>query len=181
VTNYQGATGIYYVIGEVVNATGDNLRSVQVVVTFYDAAGQQVATGSTYAELSIVEAADTAPFKLAVPPPLPTFATYESRAVYETTTEDLLRLEVLSRSAYTDTTGLYHIVGQVRNPNSMAVKEPKVVATYYSAADQVVRVEAVVIQVQSLQPSAVAPFEIVLADPPADLDHYALQTEAVRE
>jgi len=179
VTDYQAPTGIYYVLGEVVNTTGENLGSIEISVSFYDAGGQQLATGSTFSELSIVEAADTAPFKLAVPPPVPPFATYEAQVDYERTGEDLLRLEVLSHSAYTDENGRYHIAGQVRNPHSAAVKLPKIVATYYNAAGQVVRVEAVYGQVPSLQPDGVLPFEVVLADPPADLDHYALQTEAV--
>jgi hypothetical protein len=63
----------------------------------------------------------------------------------------------------------------------VAIKFPEIVATYYNAANQVVRVEVAFAQSQALQPGEVSPFEVVLVDPPGDLDHYALQTEAAQE
>ena len=181
VTDYVAATGTYYVVGEVVNTTEDNLRFVEVLASFYDAEGQLVGTGSTFTELNIVEAGGSAPFRLATLDPPPSVASYKLRADYLTTSQALLRVEVVSHSEYVADNGWYHIVGEIRNPNGFMVKFPKLVATYYNATHEVVRVEMAFSELETLEPGQTSPFEVVLVDPPADLHHYSLAAEAVPE
>jgi hypothetical protein len=181
VTSYVASTGSHYVVGEVLNTTSENLRFVEILASFYDAGGQLVGTGSTFSELSIVEPDGIAPFKLATLDPPPNLADYKLRVDYLTTGQDPLRLEVLNHSGSLADSGWYVVAGEVRNPYDFAVKFPEIVATYYNAAHQVVRVEVVFSALDTLQPGEVSPFEVVLVDPPADLHHYGLQTEAVRE
>jgi hypothetical protein len=181
VTDYVAATGSHYVVGEVVNMMGDNLRFVEVLASFYDADGQLVGTGSTFTELSIVEAGGSAPFKLATLNPPPSLANYKLRADYLTTDLVLLRVEVVSHSEYVADNGWHYIVGEIRNPNGFRVKFPKLVATYYNATHEVVRVEMAFSELDTLEPGQTSAFEVVLVDPPGDLHHYSLAAEAVPE
>jgi hypothetical protein len=181
VTDYVAATGTHYVVGEVVNRTEDNLRFVEVLASFYDAGGQLVGTGSTFTELSVIEAGGSAPFKLATLDPPPTLASYKLRTDYLTTSEAPLQAEVVSHSEYVADNGWYYIVGEIRNPNAFRVKFPKLVATYYNATHEVVRVEMALSELETLEPEQTSPFEVVLVDPPGDLHHYSLAAEAVPE
>ncbi len=181
VTDYVAASGSHYVVGEVVNTTGDNLRFVEVLASFYDAGGQLVGTGSTFTELSIVESGGSAPFKLATLDPPPSLADYKLRTDYLTTDQALLRAEVVSHSEHVADNGWHYIVGEIRNPNDFRVKFPKLVATYYNATHEVVRVEMAFCELDTLDPGQSSAFEVVLVDPPDDLHHYSLAAEAVPE
>jgi hypothetical protein len=181
VSSYVAGTGSHYIVGEVLNRTDENLRFVEVLASFYDGGGQLISTGSTFAELSVVVPGGVAPFKLATLNPPPSLADYKLRADFLTTRVGPLNLEVLNHSASVSDTGWYHISGEVRNPHDFPVKFPEIVATYYNPAHQVIRVEMDFAELEVLQPGEVSRFEIVLVEPPGDLHHYALQTEAVRE
>jgi hypothetical protein len=181
ITDYVATTGSHCVVGEVLNTTGSNLRLVEIHAAFYDGSGQLIASGSTFSELAIVEAGGTAPFKLVTLDPPPSLHTYKLRVNHEATSQTPLRLEVLDHAASVAPTGWYHVSGQVRNPSAFAVKSPEVVATFYDAADQVLRVEMTLAQVDPLLPGQSSPFEVVLVDPPPDVVRYTLQTEASRE
>jgi hypothetical protein len=180
VTDYLSSTGSHYLVGEVLNTTGESLRFIEVLATFYDGAGQVTGTGSTFAELSIVEPGSTAPFKLTTLG-APEIARYDLRVDYQTTTQPPIRLEITGHSGAADGTGWYRVTGEVRNPHDFAVKFPEIVATYYSATHDVLRVEANFSDLDVLEPGQTSPFEVVLTDPPADLHHYALQAEAVQQ
>jgi hypothetical protein len=181
VTAYVAGTGSHNVVGEVINRTGENLRFVEILASFYDGGGQLIATGSTFAEMSVIEPGGVAPFRLETLDPPPALADYELRSDYATSSEGPLGLQVMRHSASVAENGWHHIVGEIRNPHDFAVKFPQIVATYYNPSHQVLRVEAVFGQQESLQSGQVSAFEIVLVDPPGDLHHYALQTEAARE
>jgi hypothetical protein len=181
VTDYVAPAGTHYVVGEVLNTTQSNLWFVQILVTFYDSAGQVIGGGSTYTELSIVEAGSSAPFKLATLDPPPALASYKLSFDYQATDQSPLSVELLDYSSFSDDAGWHHIVGDVRNDHDFAVKFPEIIATYYDASHKVIRVEMALSQLNTIQPGEISPFEVVLPDPPPELHHYALQTEALRQ
>jgi hypothetical protein len=180
VTDYLAASGSHYLVGEVLNETADSLRFVEVLATFYDDAGQVVGTGSTFTELSIVKPGSSAPFKLTTLNP-PQVGNYDLRVDYATTTQSPITLELLGHTGATDDSGWYRVTGEVRNPHDFAVKFPEIVATFYNATHDVLRVEGVFAEADLLEPGQVSSFEVVVTEPPADLHYYALQTEAVRQ
>jgi hypothetical protein len=180
VTDYVSSTGSHYLVGEVLNKTPDTLRFVEVLATFYDADGQLVGTGSTFTELSMIEPGSTAPFKMTTLNP-PTVGHYDLRVDYSTTTQPPIRLEITGHSGSVADTGWYHVAGEVRNPHDFTIKFSEIVATYYNATHEVVRVEVDFAELDPLEPGQSSPFEVILTDPPADLQHYALQTEAVQQ
>ena len=181
VTAYVTGAGSHHVVGEVINRSGENLRFVEILASFYDGGGQLIATGSTFAEISVIQPGGAAPFRLVTLDPPPSLADYELRSDYVTSEAGPLGLDVLGHSASVGDNGRYQISGEVRNPHDFVVRFPEIVATFYNPSHQVVRVEVVFAQQETLQPGEVSAFEIVLADPPGDLHHYALQTEAVRD
>jgi hypothetical protein len=181
VTDHVASSGTYYVVGEVLNTTTSNLWFVEILATFYDGNGQVIGGGSTFTELSIVEAGSSAPFKLATLDPPPDLTTYQLSFDYQSTAESSLSVQVLDFSSFSDEAGGHHIVGDVRNDYGFAVKFPEIIATYYNASHEVIRVEMALSQLNTLQPGEISPFEVVLADPPPELHHYALQTEALRQ
>jgi len=181
VTAYLASTGSHYVVGEVLNTTQDNLGFVEILASFYDGDGQLIGMGSTFSELSIIEPGGVAPFKLATLDPPPSLADYKLRADYMTSNVGPLALEVVSHSSHVAENGWHSIDGEVRNPHEFPIRFPEIVATYYNSSHQVLRVEVAFGTLELLQPGEISPFEIVLADPPGDLQHYALQTESVRE
>jgi hypothetical protein len=180
VTDYLSGSGSHYLVGEVLNRTADTLRFVEISATFYDASGQVVGGGSTFTELNSVEPGSAAPFKLTTLNP-PAFERYDLQVDYATTTQPPVGLEVAGHSGSLGADGWYRVVGEVRNPHDFAVKFPEIVVTCYNGAHQVIRVEANLAQVNPLEPGQSSPFEVVLTDPPADLQHYALQAEAVQQ
>jgi hypothetical protein len=181
VTEHVAATGTHYLVGEVLNTSASNLWFVRVLATFYDGGGQVIGGGETFTELSIVEAGSSAPFKLATLDPPPDLATYQLRFDYQTTDQAPLTLEIVDYSSFSDEEGGHHIVGDVRNDHVFAVKFPEIVATYYNASHEVIRVEMSLSQLNTIQPGETSPFEVVLTDPPPELHHYALHTEALRQ
>jgi hypothetical protein len=180
VTAYVPAPGSLVIVGEVLNDSEQDLRFVEIVGTFFDGGGTLVGTDSTYAALMTVEEGSRAPFRLMALGLPPSLANYDLRVNYVVTDEDPLRVEVLSQRAFRGEGGVYHIVGEVRNPYDHALSSVDIVATYYDAAYQVVRVEKTTAQAGVLEPGQVSPFELVLANPPSELSHYRLQTEAVQ-
>jgi hypothetical protein len=181
ISEYVDAAGHLTVVGEVLNTSASHLRFVEILVGFYDADGKLVGTTSTFAELSTIEVNDSSPFALVVYDLPPTFDTYKLRVDCANTEQPSLRLEILSQEAWLADTGAYHVAGEVRNPNDFAIKFVQVVATYYDPANQVVRVANTLAEAETLQPGRTSTFELILADPPANLSHYRLQTEAVRQ
>ena len=106
-------------------------------------------------------------------------ASYKLQVEYRETSEMVLHVDVLSHNAsYKETTGSYRIVGEVQNPYDFALESVKIVATYYNGAGEVVRVDFTYADLDVLNPGSSSPFEVLLTDPPANLDHYRLQTEA---
>lgn len=177
---YVPAPGSLTIVGEVLNTSEHDLRFVEVLASFFDGEGALIGTDSAYAELKTVEVGSRAPFRLAAEGLPPSLANYDLRLDYVVTDKDPLRAEVLSQRAFRGEEGGYHIVGEVRNPYDYAVRSVEIVATYYNAAYQVVRVERAYAEAERLEPGQVAPFEMVLSSPPPDLSHYRLQTEATR-
>jgi hypothetical protein len=181
VTGFYGGDGAYFLVGEALNASDQNLRFVEVRASFSDGGGEVVGTGSAFVELGIVEAGSIAPFELVLLDPPRSLAGFQLRADYLTTGQSLIGLEMVRESASRDSAGRHQIAGEVRNPHEFAVKLPEVVVTYYDARHDVVAVETAFTDLETLEPGESSPFLVVLAELPATFQSYSLLTEAARE
>jgi hypothetical protein len=178
ITDYVTAYGERHVVGEVTNSTSGSIWFPKVVGTFYDAAGQVVITDTTYTMLDVVDVGEVAPFDLILLQPPPSVDHYELQVEYATTDLPPLRVDIASHQGSVSDTGSYHVVGEVINQNAFAVRFVRVVVTFYSARDEVVRTDFSDLALDTLDPGQKAPFEVVLLDPPADMDHYAVKAQA---
>ena len=94
-------------------------------------------------------------------------------------TEFRTGMAVVSHTSRAGVGGSHWIVGEVRNDTAQHVRSVKVVASFYDARNQLLGSEFAVSMVDIVRPGQRAPFAIVVLDPPAGLDHYALQLEWV--
>jgi hypothetical protein len=178
ITDYV-TDGERHVVGEVTNSTSGSIWFPKVVGTFYDAAGQVVITGTTYTLLDIVGVGEVAPFDLVLLQPPPSVDHYELQVEYAATDSPPLRVDIANHQGSVSDTGSYHVVGEVRNQNAFAVRFVKVVVTFYNAQGEVVRTDFSDPALEdTLSPGQKAPFEVVLLDPPTDMDHYAVKAQA---
>jgi hypothetical protein len=181
VTDYKSEYGTLHVVGEVVNQSELNFNFVKVVASFYDAGDRLVATEFTFSDLDILEAGGIVPFNISVLDPSPDIATYKLDVEWNTTNQTPLRVDILSHSASVTAYGSYNIMGEVQNPYDFPLEFVKVVATCYNAANEVLRVDFTFTELHTLDPGQRSPFELTVMDPPEELDHYSLQTEANRK
>jgi hypothetical protein len=55
------------------------------------------------------------------------------------------------------------------------------VATFYNGEDRVIRVETTRCEQEVVEAGQTCQFVLTLEDPPADLSHYKLQSQAIRQ
>lgn len=187
-TGYLDYTGDYYLAGEVINNGTQNVEQVEILGNFYDADGQLIKTDSIRAMLDVIEPGATSPFEFFF------FATvdgsvYEGIDSYKADITDFvftdvspLTLEIVrhegSGSAAADR---HEIRGEIRNPHEFSVEFPMVYATYYDEDGIVIGAPSGSVDLLDLEPGQSSTFNIVFFDPPRDIDHYVLVTEADRK
>jgi hypothetical protein len=181
VSQYTGKDGSQVIVGEVLNNTGDNLRFVEIMASFHDAEGRLLGTGSAFVELTTVEIDGRAPFKLVTQDPPPSSHNYRLHVDYIPTEHGPLHLAIDNHSARKTDSGAFQVTGQVRNSRDFPIRFAEVVASFYNAQDQVIRVEAVLCEQEVVEPGQTCRFELTLEDPPVDLSHYKLQAQAIRQ
>jgi hypothetical protein len=181
ITDFKSEYGTLHLVGEVVNQSELNFNFVKVVASFYDAGDRLVATEFTFSDVDILEAGGVAPFNIRLSDPSPDIASHKLDVEWSTTDQAPLRVDILSHSASWTDYGSYNIVGEVQNPYDVALEFVKVVATCYNAASEVLRVDFTFTELHTLAPGQRSPFELTVMDPPEELDHYSLQTEANRK
>jgi hypothetical protein len=84
---------------------------------------------------------------------------------------------ILSQSAYTDSIGTVHIVGEVINQSPVTAKFVQITATFYDANNQVVGTDFTFTQPSDLAPGQRAPFDILVLSggiPMNQVRNYAL-------
>jgi hypothetical protein len=178
VTEYTDSIGALHLVGEVLNQSDQNMNFVKIIASFYDSADRIVATDFTYTELDTVEAGDSSPFEMIILNPPDTIDTYKLDVEWNVTNVIPLHVDVLSHNTSTDSIGAYHVVGEVQNPYDHSLEFVKIVATFYSAEGKVLRSDFTYTGRDTIGPGETSPFELVLLNPPADMDHYKLQTQA---
>ncbi len=179
-TEHVTDNGDLHVVGEVENSTSGSICDVKVAGTFYDSSGQVVAISAVYTLLDIVGSGKVAPFDLALLDPPSSVDHYDLQVEYAITNSAPLRVEVVSNQG-SISNGDYHVLGQVQNKNSFTVNSVRVVATFYNAQGEVIGAVISYTALDTLGPDQTTAFDIALADPPEDVDDYALVVEAERQ
>ena len=91
-------------------------------------------------------------------------------------------LQILSHNSFTDSTGFFHIVGEVKNDLASAVELVRVIATFYDTNNQVVATSFTYSDPSGIGSGDTAPFEIILTSASVPIfsksDHYNLQASS---
>lgn len=82
-------------------------------------------------------------------------------------------LTVLSSSAWTDSAGYLHVVGEVQNPSASPTQFNQVVINYYNASGSLLTTDTTYTQLDPMTAGQKAPFEDDI-QPPAGYDHYSV-------
>ena len=83
---------------------------------------------------------------------------------------------ILSHTGYLDSSGYYHVVGELENIGEQAVNFVQIEATFYQADDVVITVRIAVTMLNTILVNRKSPFEILLLDTTesSKVDHYNL-------
>ena len=93
-----------------------------------------------------------------------------------TTTSEFPAISILSSSTYTSSSSRY-VVGEVRNDASSNAGNVKVIVSMYDSSSVFIGTDYGYTLMDILTPAQRSSFYILISDPPANFDHYALKVE----
>jgi len=155
---YSGSSSLY-IVGEVLNNTGSNVRFVKIYGTLRNGSGNVVGSDYTYSDISILSPQMTSPFMLIFSDVQP-WSTYELNVVWSTTSEYPRVLEVLNRTSYFDSLHAFHVVGEVRNQFTSTREYVEAYVTMYDSAGKVIGVGSTYTNPEHIAPGQTASFDV---------------------
>jgi hypothetical protein len=87
------------------------------------------------------------------------------------------RVDIVSASNYTSSTGSLWLVGEVVNNTSSTVEYVKVIVSYYDGAGALVATDSTYSDMDELLPGETSPFSSLTLDPPAGIVRHDLAVE----
>lgn len=157
-SDYVDSIGSYWIVGEAQNNSTQPVRSVNIIATFYNDAGEVVGTKTTYTDLDILLPAQKGPFKI-LADDNPQAARYELQLEARPSAPPETHLQILSANDRADDSYL-HIAGEVANQGSAPVEFVKIVATIYDDQGRVVDVDSTYSSLDTIPAGGKSPFEI---------------------
>jgi hypothetical protein len=138
---YTDDVGALHVAGEVRNNGAEYMELVEITGTFFDAAGQAVASEFTFTHADIVAPEEVAGFDLTVGGGGSLAVSHYALAVKGTVTAErpVSGLVIQGESASIDESGDLHVVGSVLNQSTGPVEFVKVIGTFYGTDGTVLR------------------------------------------
>lgn len=165
------------VFGEVRNDQVREQRSVEVAVTFYDAAGNVVDTDFGFPSNTSLAPGTTSPYQVRM---FDSF-TYDRFVVqaegYSTSSQTPTpesNLRVASSRSYVSSNTRY-VVGEVINEGTNPAYFVTIAARFYDANNQLVAVEDTYTDLTETRPGQRNPFKLLLGNTPASVVRYDLQ------
>jgi hypothetical protein len=145
----------FYMVGEVQNNTGSNIRSVEVIATFYDSLGQVTNVGWHSPELRLLTPGEKACFKVGTENR--PYSSYNLATDFTATTDSPPNLQVLSATP----SGNLHLAGEIRNNDgTKTYSSVKAVGTLYDSTGKVLNCEYGYTSPPDLGPGGTAPYDI---------------------
>lgn len=173
---YTQGDAIHHV-GEVLNDSDSVYRITQVVGTYYDAAGNVVASKSGYTCADVVNPHDVAPFELTIEGS-PQVARHEIAVQGEVVPSVLpTHLALASADARKDDIGM-HVLGSVRNQGSVPYQYVKVCIAFYNGSGGVVRTAFTLVGLGELGPGQAGSFDLWAIGLPSEATSVRLWVDA---
>lgn len=158
-----------WVLGEVVNLSGEPAEEVQVEVSLHNEQGQLLASGSAFTQLDIVAPGGSAPFAILFASPPDSFAQYQTRvlsAVPQTHLgpryPDLNIVEEWGGLLEGDDGPNYQVRGQVRNTGGADAERVAIIVTLYDEQEHVIGARTIGIDAELFLTGAIAPFDVTI-------------------
>lgn len=154
---YEGS-GSLYVVGEVRNDAGTNIRFVKIIVTLRNSSGSVVDCDYSYASIDILTPGMTSPFRVLMSD-RPEWASYDLAATWSMTNDKPYPLGLLNSTSHWDTSNAYHVAGEIRNQYGEERTFIKAFVTLYDAAGEVIGVDYTYTNPYDLDPGQTASFD----------------------
>jgi hypothetical protein len=172
---YIDSQGIMHILGNVSNATEDVLE-VAVAAILYDDEDRALGQVSGLTALEVIAPEATSPFEILVTPP-ERFAEFE--VIIEGFDSDRqprldLEIEVSSLDVGSD----YRLRGIISNSGESLSEYAQILVTLYDAEDRVIGIGMDFIQPDQLRPGDSTQFEIIVDNPPAEVERYQISAVA---
>jgi hypothetical protein len=86
---------------------------------------------------------------------------------------------ILSYDSYIDTVGFFHVVGEVQNTGTVALRYVEIIATFYNSSGVVVATDFTFADLSTVHVGEKSPFDILFTDETQipKIDHYSLITD----
>lgn len=180
-SDYVAGSGSRYIVGEVLNNTGQNHEFVKIVASLYDAGGTLVRAESGYADLDIVEAQQRAGFSILISNPPANVQRYvlqvQGRATSNAPLSGLQIVPGGERPASSQ--DRRYVFGEIRNNSGGPVEFVKIVVTMFDGGGRVVGVDTGYTDLDDLAAGQTSPFE-VLVDRWVNVARYELAVQGRR-
>lgn len=159
-STYTSTTGSRYIVGEVQNNGGGNLRFVQVTADLFNAQGQLVATSNGFVRRDVLVTGEKGCFKVLVLNDPPSFDHYQLSVEGSNTTEQPRPLTIISATEGPSPSS-YELVGQVRNDGQESLQFVQIIGTLYDSNNVVIDCGITFANADTLAPGAVSSWRLI--------------------
>ncbi len=164
---YVDSSNNLYVIGEIRNDTGTNIRSVRVAVNFFNSQDQLIDTESGYNGIEVMGPGQSSCFQ-ASSARNAAYSYYQFETSYSETTEATSSISILNHigSYHPTHDDLYEVVGQARNNGSEGDQYARIEGTLYGSNDQVIDCKSGYVNTDTLTPGQTSSWKIAFYHAP---------------
>jgi len=155
---FAGSSSLY-IVGEIKNNTGSNIRLVKVRAVLRDAGGQIAGEHFSNVLADALAPGQVSPFRFIISP-APAWTTYALTLDWSTATASWPLLQVLDTEVYFDSLNAFHVRGSVRNQHPDTRSPVKLLLTLYDSAGRVIGADWTYAEPVALAPGQQAPFDV---------------------
>lgn len=149
------------IAGEVRNDSSLSVGQVEILITFYDAAGTIIDTTQGRTLLDVIPPGETSPFLIILPRPA-NLGAHSLRATARPVAPSLTaQLSAVEVRRFEDDAGFFHIKGTIKNVGNRVAKRIKVAAVIYGRDGRVINVGLASPTSSTLSPGEQASYDIV--------------------
>ena len=158
--SYNDSDGYLYIIGEIENDGGSNLRGLKLNINLYSADDSLLSSHEVPSMLTILKPNTKSPFKLMVKPE--NFDNYDISIVHLKTLLSPRQKLIISGDAGAFDNTTYTITGNVENNDTETAEGVKIVAALYDEAGNILYAEKVLTSPANIETNSTATFEFVI-------------------
>jgi len=141
-SSYISSTGVFHVVGEIVNNLGKPVKNIQITAKFYDSNNNTIKTVSTYSMLNIILPGEKSPFEILLSDPkkVNEINNYSLTVSDYDKSMDVLQhnLRIISHEHYISPAGYFNTHGKILNEGPSKCTFTVVTAIFYGENGKIV-------------------------------------------